>query len=222
MSSRFDRTADAYAARAAERDWSDFVRWCRPRPGDRALDVAAGSGALSAALLPHVAEALALDPAERLLAHAPAGVERIAGRAESIPLADASIDIVTCVNALHHIAHVARALDEMQRVLVPGGRLVLEDYLADADAAAARRWEEIEGRRDPEHRRLLAAGEARTLLVPPLRLDAEETWLHTIEVEPWLDVAGCGGEAAARIRAMIGAPAVELRAWRARFLKPAA
>jgi SAM-dependent methyltransferase len=219
VSTRFDRTADAYAARAAARDWEGVAQFCGPRRGDRALDVAAGPGLLSAALLPYVAEAMALDPAERLLAHAPAGVQTIVGRAEAIPLDDESFDIVTCVNGLHHIDHVARALDEMRRVLAPGGRLVLEDYLADEDAAASRRWEEIEGRRDPEHRRLLAAGEARALLVPPLAVDVEQTWLRPLEINPWLEVAGCAGEAAARIRSMIGSPVVELRVWRARFTK---
>jgi SAM-dependent methyltransferase len=221
MSTRFDRTADLYAARAARRDWSGLVRFCRPRPSDRALDVAAGSGALSAVLAPQVAEAIALDPAERLLAHAGPGVRTLAGRAEALPLPDQSVDLVTCVDALHHIDHVPRALDEMRRVLAPEGRLILEDYLAPDDPAAARRWEEIEQWRDPEHRRLLAAGEARALLVPPMHVDAEETFLRTLEVEPWLEVAGCAGEAAARIRAMIGAPAIELRVWRGRFVKPA-
>ena len=52
-------------------------------------------------------------------------------------------DLVTCVNSLHHIESPTRALDEMARVLAPGGRIVVEDYLADADPARAgggRRW----------------------------------------------------------------------------------
>ena len=35
------------------------------------------------------------------------------------------------MNSLHHIARPARALDEMARVLAPGGRIVLEDFVAD-------------------------------------------------------------------------------------------
>ena len=50
--SRFDRTAERYAAMAAARDWTGLVGWCEPAPADRALDVAGGPGSLAAALLP--------------------------------------------------------------------------------------------------------------------------------------------------------------------------
>ena len=53
--SRFDRTADRYAAHAAGREWSGFVAWCEPRPADRVLDVAGGPGALAGVLLGSVA-----------------------------------------------------------------------------------------------------------------------------------------------------------------------
>ena len=42
--SRFDRTADRYAAHAAGREWGGFVAWCECRPTDRVLDVAGGPG----------------------------------------------------------------------------------------------------------------------------------------------------------------------------------
>ena len=48
---RFDRTADLYAAHAANRDWTAFVAWCEPNASDRVLDVAGGPGALAAALV---------------------------------------------------------------------------------------------------------------------------------------------------------------------------
>jgi len=150
---RFDRTADLYAAHAANRDWTAFVAWCEPKAGDRVLDVAGGPGALAAALVDRVGSVTVLDAAPALLDHAPEGVETVVGRAEQLPFADASFDLVTCVNSLHHIARPARALDEMARVLGPGGRLVLEDMVADPDPRRARRWEEIERLRDPEHGR---------------------------------------------------------------------
>src|SRR6185437_741923 len=200
------------------RDWTAFVAWCEPKAGDRVLDVAGGPGALAAALVERVASVTVLDAAAALLDHAPEGVETVVGRAEQLPFADASFDLVTCVNSLHHIARPARALDEMARVLGPGGRLVLEDMVADPDPRRARRWEEIERLRDPEHGRLIAPGETRApLAAAGLHLDAEETWLRTSAVEPWLAVAGVTGPAAARIRGMIGAPEFELRVWRARY-----
>ena len=219
--SRFDRTADRYAARAAGRDWSAFMEWCEPRPRDRALDVAGGPGVLAGALLPLVGAVTVIDASARLLEHVPDGVARVLGRAEQLPFGDGEFDLVTCANSLHHIARPPRALDEMARVLAPGGRIVLEDFVADPDADRARRWEQIERMRDPEHGRLVAVGEPRgPLLDAGLHLDAEETWLRRMDVDPWLEVAGCAGTAAAEVRALIGAPSFEVRVWRARFSRP--
>ncbi|MGZ4431576.1 MAG: class I SAM-dependent methyltransferase [Gaiellales bacterium] len=217
--SRFDRTADLYAAEARRKDWSSFVAWCSPRPEDRALDVGAGPGYLSAALAPLVARAVAVDSSQTLLEHAPEGVERVIARAEGLPFPDGSFDLVTSVTALHHLTGAARALDEMARVLAPGGRIVLQDYLADPDPGVARRWEQIERMRDPDHVRLPAEGEARRVLRQSgLVCDSEETWLSTWEVEPWLAMAGCPPDTARRIREQIGAPEFTLRSWRARFV----
>lgn len=220
--SRFDRTADRYAAMAMEKDWAGFVEWCDPRPEDRALDVAGGPGALAAVLQPLVGSMTVLDTSARLLEFVPDGVARALGRAEQLPFDDATFDLVSCVNSLHHIARPPRALDEMARVLAPGGRIVLEDFIADDDPGRARRWEEIERLRDPEHGRLITAGEPRVpLLGAGLELDAEEAWLRVFEVEPWLEVAGCAGSAAEHARELIGGPTFELRVWRARFRRPA-
>jgi len=221
--SRFDRTADRYAAHAAGREWGGFVAWCECRPEDRVLDVAGGPGTLAGVVVGSVATVTVLDSSPRLLEHVPAGVERVIGRAEQLPFPAAAFDLVTCVNSLHHIARPARALDEMARVLAPGGRIVLEDMVADPDGRRARRWEEIERLRDPEHGRLISPGEARgPLQAQGLHLDAEELWLRTSEVAPWLEVAGCTGGAAARVREMIGASEFEVRVWRARYRRPTA
>lgn len=221
--SRFDRTAERYAAMARTRDWNGFVEWCDPRPEDRALDVAGGPGALAGVLAPQVGEITVLDTSARLLEFVPEGAGRVLGRAEQLPFPDGAFDLVTCVNSLHHIARPPRALDEMARVLAPGGRIVLEDFIADDDPGRARRWEEIERIRDPEHGRLITAGEPRVpLLGAGLDLDAEEVWLRVYEVDPWLEVAGCAGSAAEHARELIGAPTFELRVWRARFRRPAA
>ena len=216
--SRFDRTAERYADHARHRDWGDFVAWCRPQPGDRALDVAGGPGLLSAALRPAVAAATVVDASQRLLDLVPDGVERVHAQAERLPFADGAFDLVTCVMALHHVASPPRALDEMARVLAAGGRIVLEDMIADADPEIARRWQQLERLRDPEHGKLLELGEARRLLLAAgLTVDAEETWLRTVDTDHWIAAAGCSPRTAARLREAVGAPRFEQRMWRARF-----
>ena len=215
---RFDRTAETYAEHARRRDWSDFIGWCRPSPDDRALDVAGGPGVLSGALLPLVASATVVDVAEALLAMAPAGVAAVNARAEQLPFGSDEFDLVTCVMSLHHVARPPRVLDEMVRVLAPGGRIVLEDAIADNDPAIARRWEEIERLRDGEHMRLLEQGEARNhLVVAGLKVDAEETWLRTLDTARWTAIAGTSEDVVQRIREMVGAPSFEQRMWRGRF-----
>jgi SAM-dependent methyltransferase len=176
---------------------------------------------LAEALLPRVAAVTVCDVSEAMLAHVPAGATPLVARAEQLPIGDGSFDLVVCVHALHHIDRPVRAIDEMARVLAPGGRLVLEDFIANSDRAAALRWEEAERLRDPDHIRLLNSGEARgAALAAGLSVEAEESWFDTFAVDRWLELAETGGDAAVRVRAMLGGAEVQVRAGRTRFRKP--
>jgi SAM-dependent methyltransferase len=219
--SRFDRTADSYAEAARRRNWDNLVAWCEPQPGDQVLDVAGGTGALADALAGRVAEVTVSDISEPMLAYVNAPAKAVPARAEQLPFADDSFDLVACVRALHHVDSPTRALDEMARVVRPGGRIVIEDFLADPDPDRARRWEEIERLRDPGHRRLVAAGEVRSrLLAKGLSVDAEEQWVEDRTVASWLGLAACEGEAAKRVRELVGGPEFQIRVGRARFRRP--
>ena len=220
QTNRFERTAAAYAEEASRRDWRPLVEWCLPDAGDSALDVAAGPGMLSAALLGSVRRAVALDASAGLLAHAPEVVETIVGDASDLPFADGSFDIVTCVNGLHHLDHPELALAEMARVLAPGGRIVLQDYLADPDPVRAERWDEIERLRADDHRRLPRDGDAWSWLARRgVAIDEEREWESTWQVARWVELAGCDAATAARIEELIGAPTFTIRSWRARYVK---
>ena len=216
--SRFDRTADRYLEVARSRDWSALIELCRPLAADRALDVGAGPGLLSAAHAPRVARAAALDPSRALLERAPAGVETVEGSGEAIPFGDGEFDLVTAVNTLHHVDDMAATLAEMVRVLAPAGRIVVQDYLADPDRAAADRWELVERLRDPDHRRLPEAGEVERLLAGHgLRAEQAQTWQSTWQLDPWLEMAAPPADAVARIRRLVGAESFMQTAWRCRF-----
>ena len=101
------------------------------RPGQRVLDVACGTGALARAVAARVggagaaigvdANAEMLAVAQRLLP----GVEWIHGHAESLPVADASVDAVVSQFGMMFFDDRVAALRDMQRVLVPGGRLAV-------------------------------------------------------------------------------------------------
>jgi SAM-dependent methyltransferase len=91
------------------------------------LDLAAGTGKLSAGLVPLVGRVLAVEPVaemRRVLAVRLPRVEAIAGTAEDIPLPDGAVDAVI-VGAAFHWFDAEAALAEIHRVLRPGGGLGL-------------------------------------------------------------------------------------------------
>ncbi|HET6878736.1 MAG TPA: class I SAM-dependent methyltransferase, partial [Pirellulales bacterium] len=55
----------------------------------------------------------------------------LAAEAHRLPLGDRNFDVVICANAFHYFRQPGRSLDEMHRVLRPGGELVLVDWCDD-------------------------------------------------------------------------------------------
>jgi ubiquinone/menaquinone biosynthesis C-methylase UbiE len=91
------------------------------------LDLAAGTGKLTRSLTGRFGEVIAVEPLAEMrsqLARMVPGVEVFEGSAESIPLADASLDAVFVAQAFHWFDG-RRALAEFKRVLRPGGGLAL-------------------------------------------------------------------------------------------------
>ena len=123
--SSFGTAATAYAehrpdyARAA-------VRWALEHaPGPRVLDLGAGTGKLTATLLDVGAEVVAVEPDPAMLAELRRGLPEVRarqGKAEAIPLPDASVDAVLAGNAMHWF-DMSVAGPEIARVLAPGGVL---------------------------------------------------------------------------------------------------
>jgi ArsR family transcriptional regulator len=96
-------------------------------------DLGCGTGALTAALAPHVAQVHAVDASPAMLAAASARLASCAnvtvteGALEALPLPDASLDVAVLMLVLHHVPDPARALREVHRVLRPAGRLLITD-----------------------------------------------------------------------------------------------
>jgi SAM-dependent methyltransferase len=95
--------------------------------GARAVDLGAGTGKLTAMLAGRVGELVAVEPVAEMwarLAAALPSVRVVAGTAEALPLADASVDAVLCAQAFHWF-DAQPAIREIHRVLRTGGLLAL-------------------------------------------------------------------------------------------------
>ena len=141
----FDSVAERYdvmndlMSLGLHRVWKAFaVSIARPRPGERILDIAAGSGDLARALAKRVApngQVWISDINRSMLER---GRNRLLDRgllapavqcdAERLPFAEASFDCVTVAFGLRNMTHKDAALAEMRRVLRPGGRLVVLEF----------------------------------------------------------------------------------------------
>jgi len=141
----FDRVAERYdlmndlMSLGLHRAWKAFaVRVARPRPGERVLDIAAGSGDLARAFAKRVApggEVWLIDINRRMLERGrdrllDAGVLAPAVQCdgERLPFAGESFDCVTVAFGLRNMTRKDAALAEMRRVLRPGGRLVVLEF----------------------------------------------------------------------------------------------
>lgn len=108
-----------------------MVRAVAPAPGDRILDVAAGTGTSSAALQRNGARVVALDFSAGMVAEGRRKhkkIEFIEGDAERLPFGDNEFDAVAISFGLRNVNDPRAALAEMYRVLKPGGRVVICEF----------------------------------------------------------------------------------------------
>jgi demethylmenaquinone methyltransferase/2-methoxy-6-polyprenyl-1,4-benzoquinol methylase len=141
----FDSVAERYdlmndlMSLGLHRVWKAFaVSIARPRPGERILDIAAGSGDLARALAKRVTPTGQVWISDINRSMLERGRDRLLDRgllapavqcdAERLPFAEASFDCVTVAFGLRNMTHKDAALAEMRRVLCPGGRLVVLEF----------------------------------------------------------------------------------------------
>lgn len=131
VASRYDLTNDVLSL-GQTHHWRKIVaRAVAARPGERVLDLAAGTGTSSKTFTHHGAEVVAGDISEGMLAEGRRrhpDIEFIYADGMDLPFADTSFDVVTISFGIRNIHNVDVALDEMLRVLKPGGRLVVCEF----------------------------------------------------------------------------------------------
>jgi ubiquinone/menaquinone biosynthesis C-methylase UbiE len=172
---QFGGSAAAYvtsAGHAAGEDLDRLLAWGAARRPDRVLDLATGGGHTALLFAGIARRVVAVDLTEPMLraarehvrARDGAHVELVAADASDLPFGDGAFDVVTCRTAAHHFADVGAAVRQIQRVLRPGGALLLQDILGHDDAAASAFILEVERRRDPSHVRSYRAAEWKAFL----------------------------------------------------------
>jgi demethylmenaquinone methyltransferase/2-methoxy-6-polyprenyl-1,4-benzoquinol methylase len=142
----FATIADRYDLITALLSYGQDARWKRRlvamaqvQPGERALDLAAGTGDITFAVADRGARAIGLDITHRMLELAAAksrlrqraggqAVSLITGDMANLPFASGSFDLVTTGYGLRNVPDLNGAIDEIARVLKPGGRLRSLDF----------------------------------------------------------------------------------------------
>lgn len=101
-----------------------FAEWCKPQPGDKALDVGCGPGLFPALLEEAGAQAFGCDIDMGHFA-SPLHTRLAAADVFHLPFANGYFDLITGANLLFLVAYPQTALLEMKRVLRTGGRICL-------------------------------------------------------------------------------------------------
>ncbi len=156
----FDSVADRYdlmndlMSFGAHRAWKRYtVMRSGVRPGQRVLDVAAGSGDLAARFAARLgasghlivtdinAAMLARGRARLVDAGQVANVQFVRADAERLPFSDNYFDCVSIGFGLRNVTHQERALGSMFRCLRPGGRLLVLEFAAPTSRILARLYD---------------------------------------------------------------------------------
>lgn len=192
MIDAWSERAEMYRTSEAHREGPDLdllVEWAA---GARtALDVATGGGHVARRLRETGIEVVSSD-------RAPGMHPDVVCRAEDLPFADASFDIVVTRVAAHHYDDVQQAVAEMARVAA-ASVLIVDNVFMDEDV------EEAERLRDPSHVRNYSEAEWRAFAEQAgLEVADVQLFEKPIEFQPWLDRCGCTGDDAAHVRELLG------------------
>jgi ubiquinone/menaquinone biosynthesis C-methylase UbiE len=145
----YDKQSDRYdAGRGLPDDTlAIWMAHARRHAGDASsvLDLGAGTGRFSAALADAFASRVfAVEPSAGMREQAAPkqhpDVRLIAGRAEAIPLRDATVDFAWLSNVIHHFDDLTQAAAELRRVVVPGGTVLVRGAFGDTEITSLFRF----------------------------------------------------------------------------------
>ena len=139
VASKYDIMNDVMSV-GIHRIWKDaMMDWLAPRPGQKLLDVAGGTGDVAfrflrrapgaTATVCDMTESMLVEGQKRAEAESLAGqLDWVVGDAMALPFADSSFDVYTISFGIRNVTRVQDALAEAFRVLRPGGRLMVLEF----------------------------------------------------------------------------------------------
>lgn len=192
------------------------ARLLSPLGGDeRVLDAGCGAGAFAYAVAGRVGSVVGVDMDSALLAaareHAPPNATFVEADVMDLPFGYGEFDIVGCVRVLHHVRRPEVAMQELSRVLRPGGTLLVVDQLGSVDPIRSLEIDRFERERDPSHQRLLPDTDVRGYIdANDLTVSINEITAERRDMERYIALAGLEGEDAARVLRMAPAAAYDV------------
>lgn len=196
----FTRQAGTFSASPAIADdalTARFVDAMGEAGRGRILDVACGPGIVAAALAADAREVVAFDITPEMLRRAEqrcaqAGRKNVTfkeGSATELPFADGAFDGVVTRLSVHHFQEPRRVVDEIARVLRPGGTFVLADVVTSENQEESALQNAIEILRDPCHTRMLPQSELLSMVEDGgCAVASHSTWDKPREFEEWMGI----------------------------------
>ncbi|RAP78112.1 MerR family transcriptional regulator [Paenibacillus montanisoli] len=147
LAAEFDRSSAKHSAGSAlsQKEYEtalDFVvQWIAPKPGEQGIDIGTGTGNLAGKLLAQGALMSAVDQSKEMLARCREkfpGITAKLGNAMALPYTDKQFAFIVSAFALHHLdaRQQLLALAEMDRVLMPAGRICVAGLMMDGRTTA--------------------------------------------------------------------------------------
>jgi demethylmenaquinone methyltransferase/2-methoxy-6-polyprenyl-1,4-benzoquinol methylase len=150
LPARYDRMGALMSFGQDPRWRRELVAAVGPRPGQRVLDVATGTGMVAIALARRGCEVVGVDQSEQMLSGAraklrehPALAEHVTfvrGEAERLPFADQEFDALTFTYLLRYVDDRAATMAELARVVKPGGKIGMVEFAVPASVPLRALW----------------------------------------------------------------------------------